>query len=501
MMHTLMINFLTLICIVNFAGNETLDESRTWEDKSGKFSVQAEMISVSEGKVKLKRDDGKIIDVAISRLSQKDQRYIRSTLLARKKSTAKKAESTSTDANNSNASKDWFQWRGPDRDGVSKETGLLQSWPEAGPDLLWTANELGSGMSSVSIAGGKLYTIGNRNGSENLIALDVKNGKELWSARIGNGGESNSTPTVDGDLVFAVGRGGDLICAETATGKVLWRKNFGSDFGGKMMSQWGYSESPLVDGDRLICTPGSERAMIAALDKKTGKTIWATPMKYGGSRGTDGAGYASVVVSNGGGVRQFITLVGRGLISVNAKDGRPLWQYEKVANGTANVPTPIISGDYVFCSSGYGDGGSALLKLSGRNGKVNFQEVYYRKAGELQNHHGGMIRIGDYVFMGHGHNKGFPMCVEMKTGRKMWERQRGPGDGSAAIVAADGHLYFRYENGIMALIEANPREYKLKGSFRIKTVHKQSWPHPVIQDGKLYLRDAHQLHCYDISRK
>ncbi|MEC8556164.1 MAG: PQQ-binding-like beta-propeller repeat protein [Planctomycetota bacterium] len=191
-------------------------------------------------------------------------------------------------------------------------------------------------------------------------------------------------------------------------------------------------------------------------------------------------------------------MAGRGLISVEAKTGRPLWQYEKIANGTANVPTPIVDGDYVFCSSGYGDGGTALLQLSGRRGVVNWREVYYQDAKQLQNHHGGMIKIGNYVYMGEGHNEGFPMCVDFRTGRKMWGKQRGAGTGSAAIVAADGHLYFRYQNGVMALIEADPQNYKLKGSFQIATRNGQSWPHPVIFDGKLLLRDQNQLHCYSL---
>ena len=162
------------------------------------------------------------------------------------------------------------------------------------------------------------------------------------------------------------------------------------------------------------------------------------------------------------------------------------------------MPTPIVDGDYVFCSSGYDDGGTALLKLSGGRGQVSFQEVYYLSANQLQNHHGGMIKIGDYVYMGEGHNQGFPMCVEFKTGKTMWPKQRGAGSGSAAIVAADGHLYFRYENGVMALIEASPDDYRLKGQFKIASRNGKSWPHPVVFDGKLYLRDQRQLHCYQI---
>eukprot|EP00913_Durusdinium_trenchii_P023415 g21993.t1 len=280
-----------------------------------------------------------------------------------------------------------------------------------------------------------------------------------------------------------------------------WLKNFSRDFGGKMMSSWGYSESPLIDGNQLVCTPGSQSAMMAALDKKTGRVIWRSPMPGNtGRRGKDGAGYSSIVVSNGGGVKQYIQLVGRGVISVDAKSGKLLWGYNRIANGVANVPTPVVKGDYVFCSSGYGTG-AALLKIVKRGRNVRAVEEYFLDAGKLQNHHGGMILVGDHIYCGHGHNNGFPICVNLKTGKVKWGgRIRGPGRGSAAIVFADGHLYFRYESGVMALIEATPTDYKLKGSFKLAVKHDASWPHPVILDGKLYLRDQQSLMCYDISK-
>lgn len=506
-----MVKWVILVAAVLFSpGLQDVQESeqRTWVDDTGEFSVEAEMVVNADDKmsadVVLIKTDGKEITVPLKRLNDESKNYVR--LMRRRARRARSVErdivdppmDLETDSLETEDEKIW-NWRGPNQDGVARETGLLDEWSDDGPQLLWTANGLGNAMSSVSIADGKIFTMGNRDGGEHLIACNLDDGSELWATRIGAGGDSNSTPTVDGDLVFAIGLAGDLFCANAKTGEKVWSKSFADDFGGQMMSQWGYSESPLVDGDRLICTPGGASAMIVALDKKTGRTIWKTPMRPGGERGTDGAGYSSIVISEGGGVKQYITLVGRGLISVAAEDGRPLWQYEKIANSTANVPTPIVDGDFVFCSSGYDDGGTALLKLSGRRGIVNYQEVYYKQANELQNHHGGMIKIGDYVYMGEGHNRGFPMCVEFKTGRKVWPKQRGAGSGSAAIVAADGHLYFRYENGVMALVEANSDEYRLKGKFDIATRNRESWPHPVIYEGKLYLRDQEQLHCYKIS--
>jgi len=219
-----------------------------------------------------------------------------------------------------------------------------------------------------------------------------------------------------------------------------------------------------------------------------------------GPAGQDGAGYSSVVVSRAAGVKQYVQLVGRGVIGVDAETGKFLWGYNRVANTTANIPTPIVSGDLVFCSSGYSDGGSALLRLTGSRGKVNVREIWYKPAKDLQNHHGGMILIGDHVYMGHGHNNGFPVCFDLKTGKDVWRPGRGPGTGSAAAVYADGHLYFRYENGTMALIEATPKKYELKGKFDIAINNGQSWAHPVVFDGRLYLRDQDEIICYDIRK-
>lgn len=465
--------------------------ARTWTDKTGKHRIDAEFVGFTNGKVQLKKSDGNVIGVSIGKLSVQDQKWVRDEVRKNRNTTQVAV------ANNVSGKTlgEWAQWRGPNRDGVCNEKGLLKEWPQSGPPIVWSTTDAGKGYSSVAVADGRVITMGNRRGAEELVAFSVEDGSPLWSAPVGRGNDCNCTPTIDGDLVFGLGRNGDLVCVEAATGREVWRKAYAQDFGGKMMSDWGYSESPLVDGDRLIVTPGGSRAMLAALNKRTGEVIWKA------GTGFSGAGYASPVISNGGGVKQYITLVGRGLVGVAADDGRVLWQYEKIANTTANVPTPIVKGDYVFGSSGYGDGGSALLKLERSGGGVRATEVYYKRNNELQNHHGGMILIGDYIYMGHGHNKGLPACVEMETGRIVWGPERGPGTGSAAIVAADGNLYFRYQNGIMALIEASPRGYNMRGSFRIATVNGNSWAHPVIADKKLYLRDQKDLHCYNIAAR
>jgi outer membrane protein assembly factor BamB len=393
---------------------------------------------------------------------------------------------------------DWPQWRGPHRDGLSPETGLLQEWPKGGPPLLWKANNLGSAYSSVAVVGDRIYTLGDRGKSQLVLALDgARKGKEVWARRLGPpwpDGGARSTPTVDGDRLYALGTDGDLVCLETATGKVRWRKNLRRDFGGRMMSGWRWSESLLVDGDKVICTPGADRAALVALDKLTGKVLWRSAVKDAG-----GAGYASAVVTEVGGVRLYVQWLGRCVVGVAARTGKLLWRNSSVRNGTANIPTPIVRGNLVFCSTGY-DAGSVLLRLTA-NGKggVSAREVYHLAGDEVQVHHGGMVLVGDYLYCGHGHNNGLPTCLALKTGRLAWGPVRGPGSGSAAVIYADGNLYCRYQNGVMALIRATPKGYRLRGTFRLpRDTGTPSWQHPAIAGGKLYLRGADTLLCYDI---
>lgn len=421
---------------------------------------------------------------------------------AKAKSKSKAARATNNLAAQEAQRGEWSRWRGPNGDGISLETGLLDSWPEDGPPLLWRVQGLGSGYASVAIAGGKIFTMGDKQGKDHIVCLNQDDGAVLWSTPIGPGGGPNCTPTVDGQLVFALSRNGDLACCKAEDGSIVWSKNYERDFGVEGQPSWGFSESPLVDGDRLICTPGNNDSLLAALDKKTGETIWTTKVSGDqlGNRGHDGAGYSSVVIGNAGGVKQYVTLVGKGVVGVDAQSGKLLWVYPNVANGTASIPTPIVAGDYVFCSSGYG-AGSALIKLNKGRAGFDVQEVYFLNGDKMQNHHGGMIQKDGFVYCGHGHNNGFPLCINGKNGQDAWRVGRGPGSGSAAIAYADGHLYFRYQDATMALIEATPKEYKLKGEFKIASHNGESWPHPVIAGGKLYLRDQDELLCYDVKRK
>ena len=322
--------------------------------------------------------------------------------------------------------------------------------------------------------------------------------KEIWAARVGppHADGPRCTPTVDGELLYALGTDGDLVCLETATGKERWHRNLVKDFGGQMMSMWKFSESPLVDGDRLICTPGGKDAALVALNKKTGEMIWKSKLPELGPKGKDGAGYSSAVVAEFDGVRQYVQIVGRGAVGVAADTGKFLWGYNRIANEVANIPTPIVRGNYVFVTTSYHTG-AALLKISRKGDGFVAEEVYYLDPNRFENHHGGVVLVGDYLYGGHGLNRGQPVCIHLPTGEIAWKAKQ-PFPGSAAVLYADGHLIFRYDRGDVALVEATPQEFRLKASFKPITSDGPAWAHPVIHDKRLYLRHGNVLACYDL---
>jgi outer membrane protein assembly factor BamB len=394
------------------------------------------------------------------------------------------------------AAADWPQWRGPNHNDISTETGLLKEWPASGPKLVWTAHGLGEGYSGVAVAGGRLYTAGDKGDSSFVIALNETDGKTVWSAKLGRAGAvgspafegPRSTPSVSGDLVFALSQWGELVCLETATGKARWRKDLIKDLSG-VRPNWGYAESPLADGKNLIVTAGGAEGSIVALDQKTGSVAWR-------SKGfSDAPDYSSVAVAEIGGVRQYVQLTPKSVAGVAPADGKVLWSAPRLGR-TATIPSPVCHNGFVYVTSGYGVGCN-LFKISAVGGKFSAEEVYANKV--MANHHGGVINVGDFI-CGHSEGKGWT-CQDLKSGEAKWQEKEKLDKGSVAY--ADGRLYLRSEGkGTVVLIEASPAAYKEHGRFeQPERTQRKAWPHPVIANGKLYLRDQDVLLCYEVKAK
>ncbi|MBX7104132.1 MAG: PQQ-like beta-propeller repeat protein [Gemmataceae bacterium] len=410
------------------------------------------------------------------------------------------------EATTANSTRDWPQWRGSHRDGICRETGLLQEWPAEGPPLLWKSTGRGAGYSTPTVVAGRVYGMGNRGDDEVVWCLDLATGNQLWvspvapkPARAGGGYEGpRCSPAFHDGKLYALGIQGDLACFEAATGKKVWSLNYKTRFAGRMMSTWGFSESPYIDDGKLIITPGGPEAAIAAVKLTDGSTVWTAKAPEGG-----GAGYSSIVEGQVGKTKYYATWLKSRFVGVAADSGKLLFEYPGVANTTANIPTAIVRDDHVFVTTGYSDGGAALLKLTAKpDGSIDATPVWKRASRELQNHHGGAVLLDGHLYFGHGHNQGNPVCVEFLTGKPKWGPTRGPGTGSAAVLAADGRLYFRYQNGLMALFDATPRELRVISTFTLPDQSgKPSWPHPVISAGRLLIRDQDTLLCYDVRRK
>lgn len=381
----------------------------------------------------------------------------------------------------------WPQWRGPARDGKSAEMGLLKRWPASGPKRVWTADGLGAGYSSFAVDGGKLYTQGQRNGRQFLMAFDTSNGSKLWEVENGRqymdgrGNGPRGTPTVDNGRVYAISGNGHLICMQAATGKLIWQIDMLSEFGARNIS-WGISESPLIDGDRLIATPGGRDAGVVALNKSDGSLIW----KSEGDR----AGYSSAVTATLAGVPQYVLLMGSGGVGISASDGKRLWRYTKVANGTANVATPIVSGDKVFLSSDYGTGCALLEIVPDGAGGVTAEEVYFSR--EMRNHYSTSVLIDGKLY---GYSGRILTCMDFAAGTVHW-RDRSVGKGQ--VITAEGLLYLQSEDGVAGLAEATPEGYREISRFTFGRADYPTWTLPVIADGRFYIRDQDRLNCYDI---
>ncbi len=395
------------------------------------------------------------------------------------------------------ATGDWPQWRGPNHDDISTETGLLKDWPAGGPALVWENKGLGNGYSSVSIFGNRIFIAGDKGEQSFVEALNLADGKPAWSAKLGKSGSvgwgqfegPRATPTTDGQLVFAVSQWGELVCLKADNGQEVWRKDYGKDFG-STTPDWGFAESPLIDGDKVVVTPGGSDGAVVALDKKTGAVIWRS------KEFTDPAQYSSLIPIEFSGVRQYVQLTMASVAGIAAADGKLLWKAPRKGQ-TAVIPTPIYDDGFVYVTSGYAVGCN-LFKLNADSSKFSAEQVYANKV--MVNHHGGVIKVGDYVY-GHSDSKGWT-CQDFKTGEAKWQDKDKLGKGSLAY--AEGHFYLRQEDkkGTIALIEASPEGYREHGRFdQPDRSSKNSWPHPVVAGGKLYIRDQDVLLCYDVKAK
>lgn len=392
------------------------------------------------------------------------------------------------------ASADWPQWRGPNRDGHSADTGSLKQWPSNGPRLVWKATGLGSGYATVSVARDRIFTMGDKEDANYVMAISPADGKTLWTTKVGRAGAPGwggfagprCSPTVDGNLVFAVGQYGEVVCVDAATGEEVWRKDYIKDFGGQL-PEWGYTGMPLADGDRVILVPGGEQGALVALNKNTGNLIWQSKELK------ESIHYSSPIVAQIGGVRQYVQLTAASVAGIATADGRLLWRAARKGS-TAVIPTAIHQEDCVYVSSGYGTGCN-LFRISSVDGKLSADQVYANKV--MTNHHGAVVQVGDHLY-GFSDNKGWT-CQDFKTGEAVWQEKGKLGKGS--LVYADGLLYLRAESdrGTVAIVEATPEGYRERGRFDPPDrSDKNSWPHPVVVGGRLYLRDQDVLLCYDV---
>lgn len=402
---------------------------------------------------------------------------------------------------------DWPQWRGPHRTGVSQEKGLLMEWPRGGPKLLWQLKDIGDGYGAPAITGQRIYLVSNKGMDNEFVqALSVVDGKQIWATTIGKVGnpdqkppypKARSTPTVDGKFVYALGSDGDLACLEEATGKVVWQKNLRRDFDGKP-GIWAYAESPLVDGEKVIVTPGGSTATLVALNKQTGATIWKSAVLEG-----DQAGYASIIVVKAAGHRQYVQFLEKGLVGVDAKTGQFLWRYKEIAGSPANMPTPVARDNFIFNTNPRRPA-SALIRLERSHGGVAATQVYLLR--NLPNDIGGQVLVGNYLYGTNPESGSMagPEVTEFTTGKVHWKAES---IGSGSIIYADKRIYLHGENGEMALIDSNPDFFFEKGRFTPPSQPKhpggameKAWSYPVIANGRLYIRDLNTLWCYDIKK-
>jgi len=391
------------------------------------------------------------------------------------------------------AVRNWPQFRGPNRDGKSTETGLLKKWPEGGPKLLWTAKGIGAGYSTVSVAGGLIYTTGNIGGDTVITALDL-DGKPRWKVKNGPAYKrsqpgTRSTPTIDDNRLYHQNADGDVVCLDARTGKTVWSLNILKEFNGRNIS-WALAESLLIDGNNVICTPGGEKVGMVALDKRSGATVWIC-------KGTgDKPGYCSPIVFEYKGLRQIVTMMARSVVGVNAKTGKLLWRFEHITPFDENINTPIFHDGCIFVSTR--TTGSRLLKLNVSGGKASVKQAW--RADNLESQHGGVLLLDGYLYGASRTARHGPWaCLEFKTGKRMYA-VRGIGTGS--LTYAEGMFCVLNHRGTAALVRATPRAFEIVSQFNIpKGAKGPSWAHPVVCSGRLYVRHGDCLYAFDIRAK
>lgn len=453
-------------------------EGRTWTEAESGRTVEAEFVNRVGDKVKLRRSDGREFQIALTELAPADREFV---------------------ANQGAAKADWPSWQGPSRDNRSPDTGLLKEWPKGGPELLWTFDDGGKGYSSPSITGGRIYFSGTRDGEAEIICLDEATGKELWSAPIGDdagkgyntgwGGGPRGAPTISDGKLYVMSANGSVACVDIKDGSKVWRVDLVKDFGGTVPA-WGYSESPLVDGDKVVVTPGGKGGAIVALDKTSGKVIWK-------SEGlTDDAQYSSAIIAEAGGRKQYVQLFMKKFAGVDVETGELLWTSDWSQGRTAVIPTPVFHDGHVYITAGYG-AGSKMVKID----KDSAEDVWENKV--MKNHHGGVVLVDGHVY-GFSDGAGL-LCQDWKSGERVWS-EKGEGLQKGAVHYADGMIYGLDEHeGSAFLAEATPDGYREKGRFDLPKKTKlrdgtngKVWTRPVVIGGRLYLRDQDLLFCFDV---
>ncbi len=385
---------------------------------------------------------------------------------------------------------DWPQWRGLDRTGISPEKGLLQKWPENGPEMLWSFDSLGEGFSSVAIVGDTVYTTGMIDTDGYIFAITL-DGKLRWKKKYGPEWEKSypgvrSTPTIHQGRIYVMSGRGRLVCLDAKTGNEKWAVDTVAKLGGKIL-KFGIAESILIDGNNAICTPGGTNASLVAVDKMTGKTVWQTKgLSYESA-------YCSPILIKRGATRLIVTMTQKAVVAVDAETGDVLWQRPYTTKYGVHALTPVYQADkgYLYFGSSSG-GGGGMLKLA-EDGKT-MSPGWYDK--DLTCHHGGAVLVDGHVYESSG--KGQWTCIEIGSGKVMYDV---PGIGKGALLYADGMLYCYGMNGTVCLVKPDPAGYEIVSSFKISKGNDQHWAHPVIANGRLYIRHGTSLIAFDVKKK